>query len=132
VIAIDTNVLLQYLVPDNPEQSEKARRLIDETCSPQDPALINFVSLAETWWVLRRLRKVSKPDLVMMFDELLANECLAFPDTEVVVSAMAAYAEGAADFPDYLIFFDNHRLGADRTVTFDKNAARASFMTLIG
>lgn len=129
MIGIDTNVLLRYVLPDDPAQSEAARSLIDDTCSEQSPALVNPVVLCELWWTLERRRKVSKEDLVAMLFDLLANPNIVVHDLDTVVAAISAYAEGQADFPDYLILFDNRRLGARETMTFDRGAGRPPFMT---
>ncbi len=129
MIAIDTNILLQYVMPSDEKQARKARDLVDTHCSPSSPALVHFVCLAEFWWVLRKSRKVPKQAVLDVLEALFSNESLAFTDPEVLASALIAYREGAADFPDYLVFFDNRRHGAAKTFTFDKDAARADFMT---
>jgi predicted nucleic acid-binding protein len=46
--AVDTNVLLRYLLNDIPDQAERARRLIDS----DEPIGITPVALAEIAWVL--------------------------------------------------------------------------------
>jgi predicted nucleic acid-binding protein len=48
VLAIDTNVIVRYLTADHPEQSRKAKALIDR----QDVFVCTTV-LLETEWVLR-------------------------------------------------------------------------------
>ncbi|MFM9973878.1 MAG: PIN domain-containing protein [Beijerinckiaceae bacterium] len=129
MIGIDTNVLLRYVLSDDPVQSEIARRFVDEDCSPQAQAFINLISLVEMWWVLHRTQKVPKARLVSLMGDLLENPHIAFADIEIVASALEAYSEGRADFPDYLIFFDNRRLGAHSTVSFAIDATRTDYMT---
>jgi len=49
MIAIDTNVLLRYLLQDDEKQSELARQVI----LGSDEALITGVVLVETIWTLK-------------------------------------------------------------------------------
>ena len=49
MIAIDTNILLRYLLNDNEEQSRKARRLI----KGENKVLVTDVVLVETLWTLK-------------------------------------------------------------------------------
>ncbi|HFE38753.1 MAG TPA: PIN domain-containing protein, partial [Gammaproteobacteria bacterium] len=48
MIAIDTNVLLRYLLWDDKPQAAKADRLINGT----EPVLVTDVVLVETLWTL--------------------------------------------------------------------------------
>ena len=48
MLAIDTNLILRYLTGDRPEQSPKARTLIDN-----EEVFVCTTVLLETEWVLR-------------------------------------------------------------------------------
>ncbi len=41
MIALDTNVLVRYIMQDETKQSALASKLIDEQCDEKNPALIN-------------------------------------------------------------------------------------------
>jgi predicted nucleic-acid-binding protein len=130
MIGIDANVVLRYLLADDPEQSPVVRDLIDKRCTPQKPALVSLVTLAEVWWFLAKKQKRSKSELVLVLDRLLGNPNVALMPEDVVVSASDAFSQGQADFPDYLVYFENMRLGAKETFSFDRDASR-TFMTLL-
>ena len=66
MIAVDTNVLLRYVLSDDHKQSPLAVHLIDKNCSPQNPALVPDIALAEVAWVLIRKRKRPKSEIVEM------------------------------------------------------------------
>ncbi|RMG92649.1 MAG: PIN domain-containing protein, partial [Candidatus Dadabacteria bacterium] len=53
-LGIDTNVLVRYLVQDDPEQSRRAAALIEEGCTPENPGVVSIVVLCELVWVLQR------------------------------------------------------------------------------
>jgi predicted nucleic-acid-binding protein len=59
VIAIDTNVLLRYLLEDDPVQSVKAAKLIGGS----EVVLVTDVVLVETIWTLKgRKYQLGKPN----------------------------------------------------------------------
>ena len=51
--ALDTNVVVRYLVDDNAEQAEAARALLDEL-TPGNPGFICREVIVEVAWVLER------------------------------------------------------------------------------
>jgi predicted nucleic-acid-binding protein len=129
MIGVDTNILLRYVLLDDPHQGAAARRLIDDECAPERPAIVHPIVLCEMWWTLKRHWKVKRGELIETLSALLANPNLAFHDLSVVTAATRAYARGPADFPDYLILFDNRRFGAVDTLTFDRTASGPALMT---
>ena len=48
MIAIDTNLVVRYLSGDHPEQSARARALVD-----QNPVFVGLTVVLEVEWVLR-------------------------------------------------------------------------------
>ena len=51
MIGLDTNVLVRYIMQDEPGQSAKATRLI-ESLEVDRPGFISLVSIVELYWVL--------------------------------------------------------------------------------
>ena len=47
MIGLDSNVLVRLRVGDDPGQSERGRRFVDQRCTPESPGFINCVVLAE-------------------------------------------------------------------------------------
>lgn len=124
MIAVDTNVLLRYVLSDDYDQSPLAVELIDKNCSLQDPALVPNIALAEVVWVLIRNRKRPKFEIVEMLWDLLDNAHLTFESRDAVEQAVEEYEAGPADFADYLIATSAAVHDASPTYTFDVDAAR--------
>ncbi len=100
MIAIDTNVLLRYLLRDDEAQAERARRIFERA----ERILITDVVLAEALWALMGRRyDAAKSDLIAVVDKLLQEPKVCFENDEVVWSALQAYRETDADFADALI-----------------------------
>ena len=100
MIAVDTNVLLRYLLRDDEAQAEKARRLVESA----ERVLITDVVLVEAVWTLigRRYR-ATRDDVIAVVGKLLQEPNVRFEDDEVIWSALQAYRETEANFADALI-----------------------------
>jgi len=88
VIAIDTNVLLPYLLADDDAQYKKARSLIEGKM----PVLITDVVLAETVWTLTGKRyKLNKSSICEVVRVLIGDSAFKFESSQVVWSALMDY-----------------------------------------
>lgn len=119
MIGLDTNVLVRYLVQDDPVQSELAARLIEERCTKQSPGRISLVVLCELVWVLLGAYRYPKKSVTDVIGQLLATTELEVENEEVARLSLDAYRNGAADFADYVIGCSNKKAGCDKTYTFD-------------
>ena len=54
MIAVDTNVLLRYIVQDDPDQFALAERFLENDLSPQEPGFVSLVAVCEIAWALER------------------------------------------------------------------------------
>jgi len=106
MIAIDTNVLLRYLLDDDVEQSSKANQLITN----RERVLITDAVLVETIWTLRGKKyQLNKSALADVVQALFQEQNICFENGQVVWMALNDYrnAKGVngkeADFADALI-----------------------------
>ncbi len=53
MIGLDTNVIVRYIMQDDPVQSRKTSRLVEQRLSSETPGYITLVTLAEVIWVLK-------------------------------------------------------------------------------
>lgn len=84
MIAIDTNVLLRYLLADDKEQSEKARKLLNG----EQQVLVTDVVLVETIWTLQGKRfQLNKDRLGNTLVALFSLPNIVFEDANAVWSA---------------------------------------------
>jgi len=122
MLGVDTNVLIRYLIRDDQQQYEKARRLIDREVSKGEPLLVSLLVLLETEWVLRSRYELPKSEIVAAFSALLDTADLAFEDEPSIEHAIYLWKDSIADFADCLIDARNLRLGCRATATFDGRA----------
>ena len=130
MIGFDTNILVRYLVEDDPEQTRLADRLIDSLTST-NPGWVGLTALAETVWVLTRTYRLNRRRIVPILESLLVSREIVIEQSDMVREALRLYRSGKADFPDCLIALSATAAGCSRTVTFDWRAARDAGMELL-
>jgi len=110
MIAIDTNVLLRYLLDDDAKQAKKASAII----TGSDNVLITDIVLTETIWTLKGKKyKLDKESIIKVINTLFAEPKIIFEDGQTVWQALSDYTQAKsinvgnkrkeADFPDALI-----------------------------
>jgi predicted nucleic-acid-binding protein len=119
--AIDTNVLLRYVLRDDEGQFARASAFFG-TRTTQDPAFVSLIVLAEFVWALRQRYRYSRADVRSLVETLLETAEIVFED-ETALSLVVSQAE-RGDLADHLISYCARRAGCDSTVTFDTEAAR--------
>jgi predicted nucleic-acid-binding protein len=124
LIGIDTNVLVRYILDDDPIWSAPAQRFIDDDCTIDRPGHVNLVVLVELVWVLNQTLGWDKDKICIVISELLLADNLVVENPALVSSALEAFKQGGADFPDFIIAALNQAAGALTTMTIDKDAAK--------
>lgn len=130
MIGLDTNVLVRYVLQDDPRQSPRANRLI-ESLSADAPGFVPVVALVELAWVLGAGYKLPRAQLAAVLEALLRSKELVIDRADLVMQALARFSSGSADFADTLIERMAAAAGCTTTMTFDQGAAKSSGMTLV-
>jgi predicted nucleic-acid-binding protein len=131
MISVDTNILLRYVLDDDARQSVAARGLIDEDCSPEEPAFVHEVVVAEVVWVLGGKKSGTRKEIARLCRDLLDNAHLRFRDSDGLAAAIDAFEDGPADFAEYMIAAQSRNLGASTTFTFDTDPGKSPGFTLV-
>lgn len=130
MIGLDTNVLVRYLVKDDPVQAEAARAAI-ETCTSTSPGWVNRVVTCELVWVLERVYRLPRAKIAEALLLLLNAEQLRFEVADILPDAVVAYRDQRLDLADYLIGRTNLDRGCGTTLTFDTAAATLPFFSTV-
>ena len=122
MIAIDTNVLLRYLLADDTRQHRLARRVIEAGA----PILLTDVVIAEALWTLAGKRySLSKPELCKVIRALVEDLSFVFEDSQVIWVALNDYENArpvrgkTLDFSDALILNKAKRFSEIQSTSFD-------------
>ncbi len=130
MIGLDTNVLVRYIMQDDPAQAAQATALI-ESLQADRPGFVSLVSVVELVWVLTACYALSNAQAAQALDVLLQARQIVVDRADQVLRATRLFARGKADFADCLIERCAAAAGCERTFTFDVGAARHAGMTLV-
>lgn len=130
MIGLDTNVLVRYIVQDEPSQAAAATELIEQSLSDAHPGFVSQLVLVELVWVLRGYG-YSRSVIADVLTRLLGAIEIRVEQVELVWPALRAYSEGPADFADYLIGMRARAAGCSVVKTFDRKAARSNYHELL-
>ena len=129
--ALDTNVLVRYVVQDDSGQLAAARRLIDR-CVAEGLSLFIPVTVAlELEWVLRSSFGYGKDDVLHTLSNLFSASELSFESERALEVALQLYREGSANFADCLHIASATEAGEQPLWTFDKSAAKVAGAQLV-
>jgi len=129
VIALDTNVLVRYVVEDDARQAARAASLIEGAIAAGESLFVSDVVLCEFVWVLGASYGVPRATIGATLRELLRAKHLAFSATDRLARAVAAFGAGRGDFADYVIREQALAAGCDRVATFDRALLREAGFT---
>lgn len=130
MIGLDTNVLVRYITQDDDAQAALANSLI-ESLDEASPGFLSLVSVVELSWVLESAYNFTRQQFAEVMQTLLTVDAIKLDRAAVVASAVRVYSASKADFSDCLIERLSASAGCDRTMTFDKAAAKTAGMVLI-
>jgi predicted nucleic-acid-binding protein len=131
MIALDTNVLVRYIVRDDAKQTAAATRLIESSCTPDSPGIVSLVVLAELVWVLARGYRYRRSQIAGVLRKMLSADDLRVERSDLAWQALNRYESGEADFADYVIGLTGRAEKAEVTCTFDRRAASSDLFRLL-
>ncbi len=118
MLAIDTNLIIRYLVGDDPGQAARARKLIDS-----NDVFVCTTVLLETEWVLRSVYGFSAAQCAKALTDFAGLPHTTLEDTAAAAKALGWMRQGV-DFADALHLAKAE--GCDAFVSFDQDLAKAA------
>jgi len=122
MIGLDTNVVLRYLLQDDPEQARQANEIFDGLLSELKPGFLSLACVLEIVWVLRSLMRQDPSQIAAHLERLLAADSLAVQNEQQVFEAAFALKRRTGEFEDALIGALDAWAGCEKTLTFDRRA----------
>ena len=116
MISIDTNILLRYLLKDDPALSPRALEII-----AANDCFVSRAALTEVVYTLESYYRNSRAEIGRALDALLSLQRVSIEDGAVTERAVSWY-KGGMDFGDAMIAASSH--GVARVDTFDRDFAR--------
>jgi predicted nucleic-acid-binding protein len=130
MIGLDTNVVIRFLIHDDPHQTAAAVKILN-SLSSESPGFLSLTVIAEIVWVLTISYGFTKKEIERALEGFLHSKELIVERAEIVSQALGKFRDGSAGFADCLIERCGHGAGCEHTLTFDKGAATGAGMRLI-
>ena len=127
MIALDTIVLLRYVIDDDPIQSARVARLIDGELTAVEPGFVSLIVLCETIWAMTQTYSLPRANVTRTLEGLLNMAHLEVEARETVRQAMSL----PGDIADSIIHLTGQQHGCTHTLTFDKKFARLDGVELL-
>jgi predicted nucleic-acid-binding protein len=116
MLAIDTNLIVRYLTGDQPQQSRRAKALIDS-----GPVYVCKTVLLETERVLRSVFGFTPTEIAQALNDFAGLPSVILEDAAIIAKALDWMASGM-DFADALHLANAQ--GSEAFVTFDRSLAK--------
>lgn len=121
--ALDTNVLVRYLVADDKKQFQLAKAFIEDAALTE-PLFVPVSVSVELEWVLRSLYELDKAVILTVFNRLLEAREIEFQEESSIEITLSLYADSNADFADCLHIASAYSSERVPLMTFDRKASR--------
>lgn len=118
MIAIDTNLVVRYLTGDHPEQSARARKLVDE-----NPVFVGLTVVLEVEWVLRSAYGFGVGDVTRALRAFAGLPTVTIAEADLVAAALDL-ADKGLDFADALHL--GQAQACEGFATFDRKFVKAA------
>lgn len=97
---LDANVVLRFLLADDPSQSPKAKALFELAEAGKLTLSVSHVMLAEVSWVLLSYYGFERGKLAQTLRELVLHDGVEVDDSDVMLDAFDRFGKANVDFID--------------------------------
>lgn len=131
MIGLDTNVLVRYLVQDDPAQAKQAAAAIESAAGRGERMRLSATTLCELVWVLESAYDQARADVARALEQIARTADFDLEHAAHVRTAIERYRSTSADFADVIVGLVNEAAGCEHTLTFDRPLKRISQFKVI-
>ena len=129
--ALDTNVLVRFLVRDDKRQAETIYRVFKKAESDREVFFVPLLVVLETVWVLESVYKSPRQEILDSVNELILMPILKFETQSAILNFIYSARETKMDLSDLLIAHSAKFSGCECVLTFDKRASNFRLFELL-
>ncbi|MDO8589402.1 MAG: PIN domain-containing protein [Armatimonadota bacterium] len=128
-LAIDTNVILRYILRDDEVLSAKAKVIFDAVETGRITVLCHPVILAEVVWVLESHYKTPPEKIVENVQPILEADCFIISDKDVWLRALRLFAGPVPHFGDACVCAAAMEECEGKLLSFDRKLSAVKGIT---
>ena len=125
--ALDTNVLVRFLVKDDERQSEIVYKVFKQAEMDNSDFFVPLLVVLETLWVLESVYNLARNDILESMNEVLLMPILKFEAQSAIQRFISVARESKIDLSDILIACSAKVSGCESVLTFDKKASKFEY-----
>jgi len=129
--AIDTNVLIRFLVGDDKKQAKKIYDIFKQAEDNKEQFWVPLPVILEMIWVLESVYDIPRQEIIDSVKELLLMPILKFESLSALQNFVESSQKSTFDLPDILIAHSAKLHGCENVLTFDKKASEFKLFKLI-
>lgn len=130
--AVDTNILVRFLVNDDVHQAKKVYTLFLKAEKTKESFFVSDLVLCELIWVLESVYRIKRNALLSSIKQLTLMPLFHFENTSTIHQFLDDAIETKFDLTDLLIAHLAKSHGCQTVFTFDKKAAKHTLFELVG
>ena len=128
--AIDTNIIVRFLVGDDEQQSQRAYQLFKNAESAKKELFVHLLVILEVVWVLESVYEIEREKIIEALRELMLMPVLRFEQQPAIQKFLQNAQKNSHDLSDLLIAHSAGEQGCEAVITFDKKASQYSLFEL--
>ncbi|MDA3926799.1 MAG: type II toxin-antitoxin system VapC family toxin [Kiritimatiellae bacterium] len=131
MIALDTNVVVRFLVRDDEKQALCVYKRFKLAEKNRKQLFIPQTVLLETLWVLESAYKLSREEILDSLEALNQMPIIEFESDYVLDQMIVTARNTRQDLSDILIGYASENAGCNSVLTFDKKASKLPMFELL-
>lgn len=123
---IDANILLRFLLDDQPEQATRCTELLKRAEAGTERVLLPDLVLADVVWTLEKFYRQPKSTIREWVLSILALRGVRFSNKAIAREALRLYAEKNLDWTDAFVAAHMLVTGQGRIYSYDRDFDRVT------
>ena len=128
--AIDTNILIRFLVGDEELQTKKVYSIFKKAEAEKKELFVPLLVVLEMIWVLESAYEISRKEILESISDLLLMPILKFGQQSALQQLVHSAQGNQYDLSDLLIAHSAKINGCETVLTFDKKASKFKLFEL--
>lgn len=131
MIALDTNIIIRFLVRDDEKQSQSVYARLKQAEKDRETLFVPLLVLQETIWVLESAYDMRRNEILSALEDLRSMPILEFENEDILQRLLVSGRNNKVDLDDLLIALTAQDCGCDSMITFDRKALGYDFFRLL-
>lgn len=129
--AIDTNILIRFLMRDDAQQANLAYGLLKQTEQRGELLFVPIAVVLEMIWVLESAYGISREEIIASINDLLSMPIFMFETQTAVQKFVVSARKNNFDLSDLLLAHSAAHANCNKVYTFDKKALKYKLFELL-